>query len=416
MQHQECPRISAREHVMQCDVAGFPSGVKLLMWTRLVRWIGWGFGESLIPIFIFSLSVSYAEAGLISSVYHLVLLCTLPVIGALADRVSAKILVVIALLIYPFIGLGYFLAGVTGLVGYVLFARVLNGVTWGLETTGMDTYYRRTTKRDCLASSFGYMDTWSYLAWIFAAAAGILLLNYFPIHYLLLAIAPFSLLALPFALKAPKDTVTRTLPVISSLGSYGAAFNEFKNWNVHLHLLAALVLVMGMISSFIGFFVPIDAYVSGANLTMVIVLGIVATIPMLFGFPFGKIADTHNKYGLAAFALGGSAVIVAGLALFPFYWYKLLASFLLGMLAELLVVVGKALITTLGSAETYGLRGSIFESISTIGKLTAPLLIGIALDVIGFANMSLITALIAAVLGVAFVLLEGNYIRAKRLT
>ncbi len=411
MSRMERPRIGAREHVMQCDMDGFPLGVKLLMWTRFVRWIGWGFAESLIPIFIFALSVSYAEAGLISSAYNLALLCALPVIGALADRMSAKLLVVLALVIYPFVGIGYFLAGVTGLAAYVIFARALNGLTWAMEAVGMDTYYRRTTDRACLASSFGYMDTWTNLAWILAAAAGIFLLDYVPLHYLLLAIAPFTLLALPFALAVPKDSFKISLPALPSLGSYAAAFDEFKRWNVHLHLLAALVLVMGIISSLVSFFVPIDAYVEGADFGMVMLLGIVATIPNLFGFPFGKLADRHNKYGLAAFTLVLSAIVVMGLALFPFYWYKLVASFLLGILAELLVVVGKALVTTLGPTESYGLRGSVFEGISTLGKLAAPLLIGISLDLIGFGSMSMVVATVAGILGLAFVLLERDFLQ-----
>jgi MFS family permease len=219
------------------------------------------------------------------------------------------------------------------------------------------------------------------------------------------------LLALPFALRVPKDNIKIRLPALPSLGSYVAAFDEFKRWNIHLHLLAALVLVMGIISSLIGFFVPIDAYVEGADLGMVMLLGIVAATPTLFGFSFGKIADHHNKYVLAAVTLVVSALIVAGLAAFPFYWYKLVASFLLGVLAELLVVVGKSLVTTLGPVETYGLRGSVFESISTIGKLAAPLLIGVSLDVMGFANMSLITAAIAIVLGLAFIMLERDFLR-----
>jgi MFS family permease len=395
---------------MQCDVESFPPGVKLFMWSRLVRWLGWGFGESLIPIFIFSLSVSYAEAGLMNAAYNLALLCSLPIIGSLVDRTSAKTFVIIALIAYPFVGVGYFLAGVTGMAGFIIFARALNGVTWAFEGTGIDTYYRRTTNRACLSSSFGFIETWTNFGWILAALVGIVLIKFFPVHYLLLAIAPFSLLALPLALKAPADKAVPA-PQLRKMNSYAAAFVEFRNWNVHLHLLAGLVLMMGIISSLVGFFVPIDAYVEGASLTMVILLGVVATLPMLFGFPFGRIADRHNKYILIALTLILSAVVVAGLSVFPYYWFKLVASFLLGLLAELLVVTGKSLVTTLGPEETYGLRGSVFEGISTLGKLAAPLLIGITLDVIGFSNMTLITAVIAGTLGLGFVMLERDFLR-----
>lgn len=400
--------ISAREPIPHCDIKSFPEGVRLFMWSRLVRWLGWGFGEALIPVFIFSMSVSYAEAGLMGAIYSLALVLALPIVGALADRMSAKTLILAGLLAYPLVGLGYFLAGVTGVAAFIILARGINGITWALEGTGIDTYYRRTTNRACLSSSFGYIETWANLGWIGAALAGIFLIEYVPIHWLLLMVAPFALFALPIALKAPADSPRMGQSPFSGLALYAAAFGELRGWNIHLHALAVLVLFMGAVATMVGFFIPIDAYVAGADLKMVILLGIVATVPMLFGYPLGRFADRYNKYVLLAFALIATALIMVALALFPQYWVKLVASFLLGVLIELLVVVGKAMVTTLGSEETYGLRGSLFESISTLGKLAAPLLIGISLDTLGFGNLSYIVAGIAAVLAVGFIALERS--------
>ena len=54
---------------------------------------------------------------------------------------------------------------------------------------------------------------------------------------------------------------------------------------------------------------------------------------------------------------------------------------------ELFSVIKGSLVTTLGPSETYGIRGSAFESIVTFGDLAAPLLLGIAMDVLGFSNL-----------------------------
>jgi len=91
-----------------------PEGIKLLAWARTARWVGWGFGESLIPIFLFAFSASYAETGLLSSVFEISLLISLPIVGMLADRMSAKVLIIAGLVLYPLVGASYFLAGATG--------------------------------------------------------------------------------------------------------------------------------------------------------------------------------------------------------------------------------------------------------------------------------------------------------------
>jgi len=98
-------------------------GVKQIALARTIRWIGWGFGESLIPLFIFYFSRSFAEAGLFKSIYDIATLLTLPIIGAWADRTPAKSLIVVALLLYPLVGLSYFLAGVFGAAIFIVLAR-----------------------------------------------------------------------------------------------------------------------------------------------------------------------------------------------------------------------------------------------------------------------------------------------------
>ena len=45
------------------------------------------------------------------------------------------------------------------------------------------------------------------MAWIAAAIIGMYLVSFLPIHYLLFAIAPFSIIAYFIALKVPKDQI-----------------------------------------------------------------------------------------------------------------------------------------------------------------------------------------------------------------
>ena len=401
-------RITDRVHIPHEETKGLAHGVKLLAWARTVRWVGWGFGESLLPLFIFAFSASYAEAGLLTSIYSIALLVALPIVGMLADRMSAKVLIIAGLALYPLVGASYFLAGAAGVALFVVLARLINGVSWALESVGIDTYYRRVTNRNLLASSFGYIETVAYAGWILAALVSMLLVTIVPVHYLLLLILPFSLLAIPIALMAPKDTPRPVVNPLKTFESYKSAISEWGTWDLRLKLLGVLVLFMGVIDTLTGLFIPIDAYIEGANFQMVVVLAIVATIPRLFGFMLGKLADHNNNYKLVMWGLLGVAVLMSALAFFPGYAVLLIVSFLLCVLMELFTVIGKALVTTLGPEDHYGVRGSTFQSIATIGNLAAPLLIGISLDVLGFGALACVLAGVAVAIAVAFALISRS--------
>jgi MFS family permease len=333
---------------------------------------------------------------------------SLPIIGMWADRVPAKRLVLWSLILYPLVGLGYLLAGIFGLALFIVLARAVNGFTWELENVGVATYYRRVIDRRNIAASFGYLDTWTNLAWIAAAIMGIFLISFIPIHYLLFAIAPFSFVAYFIALKAPKD------PMISdgdthqpSIFSYGKSLRAWRTWTANFWLLGLIVFFSSIIGAFISFFIPITAYLAGANLPMVVLLGIFGALPSLFGYMLGRIADRRNRYVLIALSLFCVAIIAVWLAAIHAYWLQLCAVFLLGIILELLFVVQSSLITTLGPAETYGRRGSVFESISTLGDLVAPLILGVTLDVLGFSNVAFTIGAGAIVLAAIFLLKRG---------
>lgn len=389
-----------RTHRSSDEHAGLPYGVRILAWSRAVRWIGWGLGEALLPVFIVAFSKTFAEAGLFSSTVDIAALISLPLIGVWADKFSAKKLVLISLLLYPLVGISYFFAGALGMAIFVVIARLANGFTWGLENIGIETYYRRIVDGSHIATSFGYIDTWSHVAWIGAAVVGMGLIVFVPIHVLLLGIAPFALIAYSIAAKAPADSPENALSrreqakekKSAFMRSYALALAEWKTWGGHLQLLSVLVFFSSIVSSLMYFFLPIDAYLTGANLPMVVLVTIFGAVPALFGYKLGRLADVKNKYMLLASGLAAMAIIALGLAVFPEYWFKLIAIFCMGIVFELFYVIQSSLITVLGSRETYGARGSVFESIITLGDMVAPLIIGITLDMIGFSNFAAVIA------------------------
>lgn len=358
----------------------------------------------MLPVFLLSFSGSFAETGLLGSALGIASLISLPIIGVWADKMPARHMVLISLLLYPLVGISYFAAGVYGLAVFIVIARLINGFTWELENVGIQTYFRRVVSSRKIGQSFGFLDMLPNTAWVAAAIIGMAFAMIIPIHWLLLLIAPFSVIAYFIAVHAPADEVRpTTAPTrLPFFHFYGKTFAEFKSWNSRLWFVGLLFAFTSILASLIYFFIPIDAYMDGANLSMVALIALLGAVPGILGYKIGKIADKHNKYTLITVALVLSSIISVGLVLLPYYWYKLVAIFLAGIVLEIIYIVQSSLITTLGPAESYGERGSAFEGINVLGDLLAPLLLGICLDVIGFDGVSIAVAVVAVVLALIY--------------
>ena len=76
-----------------------PGDVKLLTWATTVRWIGWGVVEALVPIFLLSFAKSYAETGLLSSMYDIAFIISLPFVGLLADKISSRTILILGMIL-----------------------------------------------------------------------------------------------------------------------------------------------------------------------------------------------------------------------------------------------------------------------------------------------------------------------------
>jgi MFS family permease len=381
----------------------FPDGLRLIALARSVRWVGWGFGEALLPIFLLHFSKTLAQTGLLKSLYEVVSIGTLPLIGFWADRCPAKRLIIVSLALYPLIGIGYLVAGVSGMLIPAAISLGLNGFLWEMENIGVATYYRRLCPPNVLASAFGYLDTVSNLGWICAALSASFLVLLLPIHYLLFAIAPTAILAWWIARKAPEDTFAETSKQKTRiLHPYREVLLEWRTWASQMWLLAALIVLCSILNALASFFIPLDAFVGGASLWSIPLLAVVNAIPSLFGFSLGKLADSANKYVLIPLCLFATVVVLLGLAIFPRYGLMIVASFFVGLLMELFSVVQSGLATTLGPASRFGTRGSAVESISAVGDLLSPIGLGFGMDLIGFSYTVTIVAVLSTAIAILY--------------
>jgi MFS family permease len=352
--------------------------------------------------------------GLVSSILELVSILSLPFIGLLADRTSSRRLILVALLLYPLVGLAYFVSGFFDAALFVILARGINGLTWELETVGIATYYRRVSHKGRIARSFGYLDSLSNAGWILSALASLLLIRFLPTHYLLLATCPFALGAFFIARAAPFDSPPSKEE--SDSHTHRRVFKHlFRHWFQAANqqkILTAVIFLSSVLAALTDFFIPIESYRAGANIQMIVLLAIFAAAPSLFGFHLGKLSDSISNRLLVALGLTVIAVTLVTLLLFTNYWIKLPAIFLIGVIVELFAVIKGRQVTLTSSTNQYGLRGSIFESLTTGGEFIAPIMLGLTIDILSFSNLLMLIAGAAVLLAVAVLIRAVSYGRS----
>lgn len=347
-----------------------------------IRWFGWGFAESLIPVLLFSYSSSFTEAGILKSIYDIAYFLTTGVLMLYVSRFKATTIIFIGLLLYPFIGLSYFLLGLTGSAIFIFIARLLNGIGYSFDSVGRQLYFRRYTPKEYIATALGYFDTIANGWWILASFLGLVFINFFSISELLLLITPTSLIALFIVYRLSKEEVMPS-KTISDQSKVTHLFNRKIFLQKNLRILFSFNFIVASVQSILSFFIPINAYANGAELWMVILIGIVGTIPSTFGFPLGRLFD---KKGAHTFTLSILllALFVLSLVFVNTYIWKIVVLFFSNIIFEFIYLGTEEVTVRVASKETVEQSGSFMKEIVTLGAFIGPVLFGISLDKYGF--------------------------------
>ena len=391
-----------------------PKSISLITAATSIRYFGWGIVEALIPIFLFQFTHSYIETGLLAAIYSIILLITIPLAGRLADKISAKTILIIGILFYPFLALSYFLAGIMGIAFFIIIARILNGMGYSFDTVGRTTYFRKHSDHKKLSSIFGYFDTHTNFWWIVGVCCSLVLVQFVSISWLFLAIIPTSLITLFIFMHLRRDSKGELGDNIEEMNpekAYIASFKEIKNWDKEIKLTAFVYLFFSLVCTIVSFFIPIYAYTQNATLPEVILITIVLTLPFLLSNILGKIADRKREVCLYT-SLIILFIVLISLYFIKEYYLYLIAAFVIGIVFELVSLTNYELSTLLTKRNHYGKVSSLMSAINEFGTLIGSILFGILIGTLGISNTFLITAVTTLVL-LLFVVFGRKYFFRK---
>lgn len=372
-----------------------PFGIKLLTWATTVRWIGWGFFEALLPVFIFSFAGSFAETGALKSVYYIVFLFAAPLAGMLTDKISSKIIILLGLAVYPLISLSYFFAGVSGMALFIVIARALNGFGYAFDAVGRTTYFRRHESSDKIATTFGYFDVITTLFWILAVLSSLYLIKLFEVHELALAILPTALLAILIVLfvkDGGHENLREGIRHALQGGFLKNIWLEIKSWNKGMRLIALANFFIGFVAVMSDFIIPIRVYQESGSLSKVILIGVVLALPGLFDFQLGKFADRYRLSSLFV-GLAGLIFLFGVLGFTESFIGQMVIAFLLGISFNLINLASDGITTKLIQPEHYGRMSSLNFDIDIVGTILGPVVIGFLIDKIDFSSTAIVLAI-----------------------
>jgi len=353
-------------------------GIKLLTLSTSVRWFGWGLGETFIPVFLLLFSGSFFETGLLTSSYYLIYFLTVPFAGMFADRFSAKKLILFGGIIYVFVGLGYYWAGVSGMILFVILTRGLNGVSASIDQIARESYIIRHSAKKDESKIFGRFDRIANSWWIVGIILGLFLIKYFEIHELLLMIAPTSLIAffiIGFFLEEKPLRKKRNLE-----NPYLKMLREVRNFNGNLRKLAVLTFFFGAMSTIVYYFAPSVAYAAGNSLVSSSILVLAYALPLIFSERLGKIAD-KTQYRGYYLSLASLIFVLLVLAFSPNYYLLLISMFFAGATFEFSGLTNRGFLARNCEMDLIGETDAAMAGIAAFGAILGPVIFGWLLGV-----------------------------------
>ena len=385
--------------------------VKIVSISTAVLWFGWGFGESLIPVFLYQFAHTYAETGLLKSIYNIVALLITPVIGYYASKISIKKMMLWGIIFYFMVAVNYYFAGALAMAVFVVIARAINGLAWPLTCVSRESYICKYTPHRKMAQAFGFFDTLSVVVWLVAVCLSLFLVDKLAIHQLLFLIAPAALISIIIAFFLPNDTKLKKIkPVKPNLRPYRETIKEVMRWPVRLRTLILCSFLTSAAFSAFFFFIPIEVWKNGSDLKQVIILAIFYALPEAAGTLLGWVVDRFKVHRSLAISLLGSAAVIAVSIFWTGFLWRLSALVIAGVFMETIALSRRQLIADYNIKHNllvwktrydFGSINAVLDEITTLGELAGLIAIGFVSDL---ANWQTSLGFLAAVMLIVFVI------------
>jgi len=379
---------------VQSDLNEIPRGVKTIIFGLFVYMIAWGILDPFFSILLHQVIGNYSLTGLVYGSFFVVGAIFSAPVGCLADKVNQIKFAVFAIFSYPLVSLFYFVsfffpAGMSVIM--LFFARALNGAC-ALFWVMAESFIRKKSPKGKTSATFGLYITFQRLAYVIAPIIIIPLvlffgLNFQNLHWLLLAIIPFSI-ASGLIISRIKD---QGEPVMQGIQDVMVKDNivkkelrDMKQIGIVGYLCLALAFFMRALESILIFLVPLYALSIKLSIIEISLLFGAISLPFLLSFFLAELSDRFSKASIICLGFACSAIILFAIAFSgESHAVLVVACFALGFLLAILQPAINGLITDITPRVNDGEITGLYMTVIMISGFLSAAAIGMLSDLVG---------------------------------
>jgi len=301
---------------ISADTHSMPIGVKLIVFTVFLRSFGWGFVDPFYSIFVNKFSGSYAGVGGLVSILELTSVIAIIPLMRLADKMKDTAIMRDGEVLYIFAVGFYMLASLSGQIGFLIVAFILNGVAYPLVIVGAETYLRKYGSLGGETKTFSFYTAINYLGWILGMVIGAFTVQYYGFKWMFLFVLPGCIAGLLVLRHIHEDGLRSIIWGVRKYFHNGhdftALFDDLKTLDKKAVFPLFLSFFDGIIVMFSYVFVPLLALSLNLSLGAISLLMAVMYFPFIFSFLFSELTDRLKRTHVIALGLciGGFAFVL----------------------------------------------------------------------------------------------------------
>lgn len=351
-----------------------------LLGSIFIAILGIGIIIPVMPVYAQSLGASGFALGMIIAAFSVSRSCLQPIVGNLSDKVGRKRFMIVGLFIYATAGV---LIPQAETVWQLILIRLFHGSGSGMIVPVAMAYISNLTPEGREGRYMGFLNTAIFLGMGCGPIVGGLFFDsmgpaagFYAMAFMCFIASLMIIFFLPNKERALQKTVVDGIFV-----SMTKMFRDRHTFGVLLARYGTMIVMVPSLA-FLPLFMQDHFEASGAVVGMVIACR--TFVNAALQFPFGRLADTHNKIVLLMI---GVVLMVMAIASVPLTssLYHLFASYMLLGCGEALVWPTLGAYASEKGRDQYG-HGTMMGVLSfamSIGVLTGAILAGTSMDLFG---------------------------------
>ncbi len=372
-----------------------------------VSMVGLGIISPLLPLIAESLGATGLYLGLIFSAFSLSRMLLMPVIGRLSDKRGRKKFIVIGLLLYSLVSLGYVIAKD---IFSLLIVRFIHGIASAMVLPIAMAYIGDLSEKGKEGGAMGKFNAALFLGMSIGPLLGGLISGSFGMSAPFYCMSVLSFVAFFMSLLFLSDYIRDNKNDKPKHNSKGFISLLSSNKLLRDILLYRFILALGR--GGIMAFLPILASQVKLSLSQIgLLVSFTVLLSSLLQIPLGKLSDkSRSRWG---FVIVGGIISSLGFLLLPFakdFFEFLIISFIIGLGGSISMPALSALITEIGREIGMGNVSGLFNSVMSLGMIISSVICGMIMDTFGIAAVFYFNA-ITTIMGTAYILFSEIFRR-----